>query len=287
MTIAFTKMHGAGNDYIYLDAFRQPLPADISALAGAMCDRHKGIGADGVIAIEPSSLAEARMRMWNADGTPGEMCGNGIRCVAKYLFDRGIVNDSEFSIETDAGLKTVWLETDNGKASRVRVSMGEPIFEPARIPTLLSGSPPVNIPLKVEGRQLWVTAVSMGNPHCIVLVDEPGDEWVHGIGPLIERHAKFPNRTNVEFVQVLSREKIRMRVWERGSGETLACGTGACAAAVACSLMNHTDRRVVCQLPGGVLEVDWNQSDNRVYLTGPAEEVFQGVWPCEVQDVRS
>jgi diaminopimelate epimerase len=284
--IAFTKMHGAGNDYIYLDAFHQALPADIKALVNGMCDRHKGIGADGVIAIEPSSLAEARMRMWNADGTPGEMCGNGIRCVAKYLFDRGIVNDTEFRIETDAGLKSVWIETDNEKARRVRVLMGEPIFEPARIPTLLSGTPPVNIPLKIESRQYWVTSLSMGNPHCIVLVDEPSDEWVHGIGPLIERHPRFPNRTNVEFVQVLSRERIRMRVWERGSGETLACGTGACAAVVACSLMNHTERHVLCQLPGGVLEVDWNASDNLVYLTGPAEEVFQGVWPFEVQDGR-
>jgi diaminopimelate epimerase len=286
MTIAFTKMHGAGNDYIYLDAFRQTLPADISALVSGMCDRHKGIGADGVIAIEPSSLADARMRMWNADGTPAEMCGNGIRCVAKYLFDRGIVTSTEFHIETDAGLKCVWMETEHGTARRVRVSMGKPIFEPAGIPTLLPGSPPVNVPLTVESRQFWVTSLSMGNPHCIVLVDDPGDEWVHGIGPLIERHAKFPNRTNVEFVQVLSRERIRMRVWERGSGETLACGTGACAAAVGCSLMDHTERHVFCELPGGVLEVDWQPGDNLVYLTGPAEEVFQGVWPSEVQDGR-
>lgn len=284
--IVFTKMHGAGNDYIYLDAFRQALPKDISPFVAAMCDRHKGIGADGVIVIEPSSVAAARMRMWNADATPGEMCGNGIRCVAKYLFDRGLAKGAEFAIETDAGLKTVWLETDNGIATRVRVSMGEPIFEAEKIPTLLAGSPPINVPLKVESRQFWVTVVSMGNPHCIVLVDEPSDEWVLGMGPVIERHPMFPNRANVEFVQILPREKIKMRVWERGSGETLACGTGASAAAVACSLMDHTERRVFCQLPGGVLEVEWDPSDNRVYLTGPAEEVFQGVWPFEVNDVR-
>lgn len=287
MTIAFTKMHGAGNDYIYLDAINEPLPGGIGGMVSAMCDRHNGIGADGVIAIEPSSLAEARMRMWNADGTSGEMCGNGIRCVAKYLFDRGMVNATEFTIETDAGLKTVWIEAANGKANRVRVSMGEPIFESDRIPTLLAGHPPVNVPINVEDRQYLVTAISMGNPHCVVLVDRPNDEWVHGIGPLIEWHPKFPHRTNVEFVRVLSRERIRMRVWERGSGETLACGTGACAAAVACALMNHTERHVTCQLPGGDLEVDWDRHDNRVYLTGPAEEVFQGVWPIEVQDVRS
>jgi diaminopimelate epimerase len=238
-----------------------------------------------VIAIEPSSLAAARMRMWNADGTPGEMCGNGIRCVAKYLYDRGMASKTEFTIETDAGVKTVWLEVENGTTNRVRVSMGEPVLEAAKIPTLLVGSPPVNASLKIDSREFWVTCVSMGNPHCIVLVDEPGDEWVLRMGPLIEHHPMFPNRTNVEFVQVLSRERIKLRVWERGSGETQACGTGACAAAVACALLNQTGRRIHCELPGGVLEVDWSRADNRVYLTGPAVEVFQGIWPSEVPDV--
>jgi diaminopimelate epimerase len=284
--LAFTKMHGAGNDYIYLDAFHEPLPAAIADMVVAMCNRHTGIGADGVIAIEPSSLAEARMRMWNADGSPGEMCGNGIRCVAKYVFDRGMVTRKEFTIETDAGLKTVWLETENGQANRVRVSMGEPIFEAARIPTMLAGTPPVDVALNVNDHEIRVTSLSMGNPHCVVVSDRLNDDWVYGMGPRIERHSMFPNRTNVEFVQVLSRERIAIRVWERGSGETLACGTGACAAAVACSLMGHTERQVLCELPGGVLEVEWNQNDNLVYLTGPAVEVFQGVWPIEVPNVR-
>ena len=279
MTIAFTKMHGAGNDYIYLDAFAQTLPGDVPRLAKVMSDRHTGIGADGVIVIGPSAVAKARMQMWNADGSPGEMCGNGIRCVAKYLFDRGMVEGAEFQIETDAGMKTVWVDAEQGLARRVRVSMGAPIFEPGSIPTLLAGSPPVNVPLQIGGRQFWVTAVSMGNPHCIIFVDEPSDEWVLEMGPKIEHHPQFPNRSNVEFVQVVSRNQIRMRVWERGSGETLACGTGACAAVVGGVLANQTDRQVACQLPGGVLDVDWSEADNQVYLTGPAEEVFQGTWP--------
>jgi diaminopimelate epimerase len=279
MPIPFTKMHGAGNDYIYLDGFAQKLPGDVSRLAGAMSDRHTGIGADGVIVIAPSSIAKARMRMWNADGSPGEMCGNGIRCVAKYLFDRGMVDGTEFEIETDAGVKTVWVEAQNGTARRVRVSLGEPILDSGKIPTLLQGNPPLNAPLAVEGRQFWVSAISMGNPHCIMLVDEPGDEWVLEMGPQIEHHPQFPNRTNAEFVQVVSRAEIRMRVWERGTGETLACGTGACATVVACVLLNQTDRRVACHLPGGVLDVEWSEEDNQVYLTGPAEEVFHGEWP--------
>ncbi len=282
MTIAFTKMHGAGNDYVYLDAFTQALPADIAALAGAVCPRHTGIGADGVIVIGPSDVAAARMQMWNADGSPGEMCGNGIRCVAKYLFDRGRVKDPEFEIETDAGLKSVWIEAERGMARRVKVSMGAPIFDPEKIPANLPGRPPVKVPLDLQGRQFWVTSLSMGNPHCIIFVDEPSDEWVLKMGPLLERHPRFPNRTNVEFVQVLSPSEIQLRVWERGSGETLACGTGACAAVVASALTDQTGRRVACRLPGGVLDVEWHEADNQVYLTGPAEEVFEGVWKSEL-----
>ncbi len=279
MTIDFTKMHGAGNDYIYLDAFAQTLPQDVPALAAEMCPRHRGIGADGIIVIGPSHVAAGRMRIWNADGSLGEMCGNGLRCVAKYLFDRQMADGTEFEIETDAGLKTVWVEAQNGTARRVRVSLGEPIFQPEKIPTLLAGTPPLHAPLSVEGRQFWVTCLSMGNPHCIVRVDEPSDEWVMKIGPQIESHALFPNRVNVEFVQILSRESIAMRVWERGSGETLACGTGAAAAVVALVLQDQTQRQVACQLPGGILDVDWNAENNQVYLTGPAVEVFQGTWP--------
>jgi diaminopimelate epimerase len=279
MTISFTKMHGAGNDYIYLDAFAQVLPGDVSGFVENMCHRHTGIGADGVIVIGPSDIAVARMMMWNADGSPGEMCGNGLRCVAKYVFDRKMASSTDFEIETDAGVKKVWVEAVHGIARRVRVSLGEPIFEAAKIPTLLVGDPPLRVPLTVAGRQFWVSSVSVGNPHCIILVDEPSDEWVLELGPRIERHPKFPNRTNVEFVRVVSRGQITMRVWERGSGETQACGTGAGAAVVACAMQDQTDRHVACQLPGGVLDVDWSEADNQVYLTGSAVEVFQGTWP--------
>ena len=275
----FTKMHGAGNDYIYLDAFAEDLPPDIPRLAAAMSDRHQGVGADGVIVIGPSDVAEARMQIWNADGTRAEMCGNGLRCVAKYLFDRNLVAGAEFSIETDAGVKTAQVEAERGNAHRVRVSLGTPILEAEKIPALLPGRPPLNVPLNVGGRQVWVSAVSMGNPHAVVLVEEPTDDWVLEIGPHIEHHSKFPNRTNVEFVKVLSREEIVLRVWERGSGETLACGTGACAAVVACTLLGQTDSGVRCHLPGGVLDVEWDRGENQIYLTGPAIEVFQGIWP--------
>jgi len=279
MPITFTKMHGAGNDYIYLDALKETLPAEVSRLAVEMSRRHTGVGADGLIVIAPSQIAEARMLMWNADGTPGEMCGNGLRCVAKYLYDRKRVSGDEFAIETDAGVKRVWVEAERGIARRVRVSMGAPIFDPKEIPTLLPGRPPLKAPLEVKGRQFWVTCLSMGNPHCIVFVDEPSDDWVLEWGPAIERHDQFPNRANASFAQIVSRGEIAMRVWERGSGETLACGTAACATVVAGALLNHTSRNVACRLPGGVLDVEWNPDDNQVYLTGPAEEVFEGTWP--------
>ncbi len=277
----FTKMHGAGNDYIYLDAFTETVPEDFSRLAAAMSDRHTGAGADGVIVIGPSRVAEARMRIWNADGTPAEMCGNGLRCVAKYLFDRRMVAGPEFAVETDAGVKAVQVEAEAGFARRVRVSMGSPVLDSASIPTKLTGNPPLNVSLDIGGRQVWASCVSMGNPHVVVIVEELCDDWVLKIGPRIERHPRFPNRTNVEFVTVLSREEIALRVWERGAGETLACGTGACAAVVACKLLNHTEPKVRCRLPGGVLDVDWNTDDNQVYLTGPAVEVFEGIWPIE------
>lgn len=281
MTIAFTKMHGAGNDYIYLDAFTETLPRDLAPLAVAMSPRNTGVGADGVIVIGHSEVAHARMQIWNADGSQAEMCGNGLRCVAKYLYDRQMVDSEEFSIETNAGVKTVWIEATNGTAQRIRVSLGKPILDAADIPTLLPGTPPINASLIVNGRQFWVTCLSLGNPHCIVIVDEPSDEWVLEIGPAIENHPMFPNRINVEFVQVISREQIAMRVWERGSGETQACGSGACAAVVAGVLLKQTSRQVACWLPGGHLDVHWNPDDDQVYLTGPAEEVFQGTWPYD------
>lgn len=278
MTLAFTKMQGTGNDYVYLDAFTETLPRDLAELAVVMSPRHTGVGADGVIVIGPSKTAHARMQIWNADGSQAEMCGNGLRCVAKYLYDRRMVEADEFLIETDAGVKTVWVEATSGTAHRVRVSLGKPVLDAAKIPTLLPGTPPINAPLIVDHLQLWVTCLSLGNPHCVILVDEPSDEWVLEIGPAIEHHAMFPNRINVEFVQVLSRDRITMRVWERGSGETQACGSGACAAVVAGVLLKQTSRQVTCQLPGGLLDVHWDPQDDEVYLTGPAVEVFQGTW---------
>jgi diaminopimelate epimerase len=275
----FTKMHGAGNDYIYVDCFAQPIPADPGALSRAMADRHFGVGGDGLILICPADGADAEMRMFNADGSYAEMCGNGIRCVAKYLYDHGIARRESLRI-TSAGKPYVFeLEVRNGKVSRVRVDMGEPEFDPAKIGTTLAGAPPTEIPLEVGGQKIKVTAMAIGNPHCVAFVDEPTDDLVLRVGPLVERHASFPNRVNVEFATVLNPETARQRTWERGSGETLACGSGACAVAVAGALTGRLQRRVTVKLLGGDLEIHWNETDNHVYMTGPAAEVFSGEWP--------
>ena len=274
----FTKMHGAGNDYIYLDCFAQPAPPNPSELAVLMSDRHTGIGGDGLVLIEPAERADARMRMFNADGSESEMCGNAIRCVAKYLSDHGIVRKSELTIDTGAGPLTLQTFSDNGRVSKARVNMGRPILEAGRIPTELPGDPPLRVPLEVGGRALQVTCISMGNPHCITFVDELSDELVLGIGPQIERHPAFPRRVNAEFVKVLSPGEVEMRVWERGSGETLACGTGASAVCVAGALNGLTERTITAHLPGGDLTLEWAASDD-VYMTGPAVEVFSGDWP--------
>jgi len=273
----FTKMHGAGNDYIYIDCFDQPLPDDPASLARRLSDRHFGIGADGLILICRSEQADARMRIFNADGSEAEMCGNGVRCVAKYVYDHGICRRPSLRIETQAGVLTLDLEVVDGRVRRVRVDMGEPVLEAARIPTLLPGSPVVEAPLSIAGRELRVTCVSLGNPHCVVFVEELTDEWVLGVGPQVERDCHFPNRINAEFVQVLSPAEVKMRVWERGSGETMACGTGASAVCVAGVLTGRTQPGIVAHLPGGDLELLW-ADDNHVYLTGPAVEVFSGQW---------
>lgn len=273
----FTKMHGAGNDYVYVNCFAEKFPSDPAALAIAVSDRHKGIGADGLILICPSERADARMRMYNADGSESEMCGNGVRCVAKYVYDHDIAHRDELKIETGRGVLTLQIFAENGKAQRVRVNMGAPILESAAIPTTLPGDPPVNQTLSVGGRDLSVTCVSMGNPHCVTFVDQITDEWVLGIGPQIERHPAFPRRVNAEFIQVLSPGEFIMRVWERGSGETQACGTGACASCVAGVLAGLTERKVLAHLPGGDLELEWAET-GEVYLTGPAVEVFSGDW---------
>ncbi len=279
--IHFTKMHGAGNDYIYVDCFEAAPQGDLAELARRMSDRRFGIGADGLILIRPSSIADARMQMFNLDGSESEMCGNGIRCVAKYVYDHGIARKKRLKIETGRGVLTLDVEPqkENGSVQRVRVDMGEPILESSQIPTTLPGSPVVNVPLEAGGQTFNVTSVSMGNPHCVIFVEQTTDELVLGIGPKIERHACFPKRVNVEFCKVISPTEVRQRTWERGSGETWACGTGASAVCVAGVLTGRTGRRVLIHLRGGDLELEWDQSTNHVFMTGPATEVFSGEWP--------
>ncbi|HEX3602253.1 MAG TPA: diaminopimelate epimerase [Lacipirellulaceae bacterium] len=279
----FTKMHGAGNDYIYVDCFAQPAPLDAPDLARRISDRRFGVGADGLILICPSQRADAEMRMYNADGSYSEMCGNGIRCVAKYVYDHGIKRSEKLRIETAGRVLSLDLRALNGLVDQVRVDMGEPILIPASIPTTLRSTsgdsqPVVNVPLEAGRRELRVTCVSMGNPHCVVYVEEATDDWVLGIGPQVEVDSHFPNRVNVEFIEVQSRSELRQRTWERGSGETYACGTGACAVCVAGVLNDRTDRQVTIHLLGGDLSIEWNEQDNHVYMTGPAAEVFSGEW---------
>ena len=278
----FIKMHGAGNDYVYVNCFDQAPPANPAELARQVSNRHFGIGADGLILVCPSKDAVAQMRMFNADGSEAEMCGNGIRCVAKLLYDANICRTDSMVIDTGAGPLTLQLVLTRNRVDHVRVDMGPPILESAKIPTTLTGKPIVEVPLEVNGEHVRVTCVSMGNPHCVVFVDEVTDAWVLERGPQIEIDAHFPARVNVEFVEVLSRSELRQRTWERGSGETLACGTGASAVCVAGVLSNRAERQVLIHLAGGDLELEWNASDNHVYMTGPAEELFRGEWLREL-----
>jgi diaminopimelate epimerase len=280
----FTKMQGCGNDYVYVDCTRQPPPRDPAALSRAVSDRHFGIGADGLILIGPSEVADARMRMFNADGSEAEMCGNGVRCVAKFVHDHGIARKNQLAIETGRGVLTLDLEVTNGKVARVTVDMGEPILQASDIPTTLPGNPPVDVPLTVGNTPFEFTCVSMGNPHAVTYGDNffapiDGTDPVAFFGPTIERLPQFPRRMNVHFVQVQSSGEARMRTWERGSGITLACGTGACAVCVAGVLTGRTGRKLLAHLPGGDLELHWSEADNHVYMTGPAVEVFSGEWP--------
>jgi len=282
----FTKMHGAGNDYVYVDCFEQPLPNHPDQLARRVADRHFGIGGDGLILICPSEVADARMRMFNADGSEAEMCGNGIRCLAKYLYDHGQCKKETLRIETGAGILKLELEIAGDRVRQVRVDMGQPVLEPQNIPTTLPGNPDiaktpvVEAALPVAGNVLKVTCVSMGNPHCVTFVDQLNDHWVLEIGPQVETDRHFPNRVNAEFVERISAGEVRIRVWERGSGETLACGTGACAVCVAGVLTGRTDRKILAHLPGGDLKLHW-APDDHLYLTGPAVEVFSGEWKHE------
>jgi diaminopimelate epimerase len=275
----FTKMHGIGNDYVYVSTFDQKAPADPTALAIRVSDRHFGIGSDGLILIGPSERADARMRMFNADGSESEMCGNGVRCVAKYVYDHGIMTKPRVRIETGRGILTLDIEAEDGKARRVKVDMGRPILQGSDIPTTLPGDPPVEVPITVAGQGLRVTAVSMGNPHAIVYVDDVVGYPVETVGAALERHHDFPRRVNAHFVQVLGPGEVRMRTWERGSGITLACGTGACAVCVAGVLTGRSGRKILAHLPGGDLELEWPSDDSSVLMTGPAVEVFSGEWP--------
>ena len=273
----FVKMHGAGNDYVYVDGFREQVK-DPAALAVAVSDRHFGIGSDGLILILPSKAADLRMRMFNADGSEAEMCGNGIRCVAKYAWDHGLVEKREIAVETGAGVLTLQLFPDGrNKVARVRVDMGEPRLARGEIP-MAGGDPQARVldeGLTVLDRIFSISCVSMGNPHCVVFVEDVDAFPVAHYGAAIERHPLFPRRTNVEFIQVLSRREIRQRTWERGAGETLACGTGASAATVACVLARRTERRLQNHLAGGTLEMEWAEN-GRIYMTGPAVQVFEG-----------
>lgn len=277
----FTKMHGLGNDYVYVNCFEEPLQqVDLPELARRVSDRNFGIGGDGLILIMPSDVADFRMRVFNNDGSEAKNCGNGLRCVSKYVVDHGLTNKESFTVEALGGIVTPRVRLGaNGRVELVTIDMGEPRFARSAIP--MTGNPDeqvVEYPLTVEGRTFPMTAVSMGNPHAILFVEELKEEDVTAYGPHIERHEWFPERTNVEFIQVLNRQELLFRVWERGSGVTLACGTGACAAAVAASLSGKTDRTVTVHLAGGDLLIEWRESDNRVYMTGPATEVYQGVY---------
>ena len=288
----FTKMHGLGNDYVYVDCFHENAD-DPAALARVISDRHRGVGGDGLILIGPSESGDVRMRIFNADGSEAEMCGNGIRCVAKYVYDHKVAAaggpycvpgrtpyPASLNIETGNGVLTVGLYVDSrDTVEKVCVNMGEPILGPADIPVKLDGERVVNRLIEINGQQMMMTCVSMGNPHAVFFCKDVKAVELERIGPVIENHQLFPNRINVHFVQVQGRGRFKMRTWERGSGITMACGTGACACCVAAVLTEACDRACVAQLPGGELELNWSAEDNCVYMTGPATEVFEGVWP--------
>ncbi len=273
--IKFTKMHGLGNDYVYIDAINQKIENE-SSLAKFVSNRHFGIGSDGLILICKSEIADFKMRMFNSDGSEAEMCGNGIRCVGKFVYDKGLTNKTTVKIETLAGIKTLILNTKDGKVETARVDMGEPILEAEKIPVISTEKPVKNLELEAENKKFKFTCVSMGNPHAITIVENTKVFDVEKYGKVLEIDKAFPKKANIEFAQIIDRQNINMRVWERGAGETLACGTGACATAVACNLNGLTDRKVNIELLGGTLNIEWNETDNHVYMTGPAVTVFDG-----------
>lgn len=273
----FTKMQGIGNDYVYIDCFEEKVK-DPAALAIQMSKPHFGIGSDGLVLIEASEYADFGMRIFNSDGSEAEMCGNAARCVGRYVRERGLTDKDEITLSTKAGIRRLWPEMSEGIVRRVRVDMGSPELNPRLIGVDLPGDLVLRHRVQILGQTLFITAVSLGNPHCVIFVRDPELMDLQTIGPMLENHSLFPKRTNVEFVRVVRRDCLQMRVWERGSGETLGCGTGACAALVASVLCGLSDRTAQVRLPGGHLELMWNPEDNCVYQSGPAEFVFDGVW---------
>ena len=273
----FTKMHGIGNDYIFVNCFEE-IVADPSRDALIMSRQHLGVGSDGLVLIEPSDTADFGMRIFNSDGSEAEMCGNATRCIGKYVYERGMTDKTELTLATKGGIRQLWLTLDQGIVSRVKVDMGTPEFNPKRIGVDLPGEMVLRHRLQILGQTVFVTCVNMGNPHCVVFVRDPEIVDVATQGPMLENHPLFPRRTNVEFVRIIRRDILQMRVWERGVGETLGCGTGASAAIVASVLCGLSDRTAQVKLPGGNLELCWNAEDNHVYQTGPAVFVFDGEW---------
>lgn len=271
----FTKMHGCGNDYVYVNCFKEQV-ADPSQLAIQVSDRHFGIGSDGLILICPSEQADFRMRMFNADGSEGKMCGNGVRCIAKYVYDYGLTDKTTISIETKGGIKYLELHVEDGKVQTVKVDMGEPILNAKEIPVDWKAEKMIGEKVTIDGQEYEMTCVSMGNPHAVVWVEDTASLPLEKIGPVFETHPMFPERVNTEFVQILNKKEVNMRVWERGSGETLACGTGACATAVACILNGKTEEEVVIHLLGGDLKIQYDKKTKHVFMTGPATTVFDG-----------
>ena len=272
----FTKMHGLGNDYVYVNCYEEKID-NPPAVARFVSDRHFGIGSDGLIMINPSKTADFEMEMYNADGSRGEMCGNGIRCVAKYVYDYGLTDKTQISVETLGGIKYLDLTVEDGKVSLVKVDMGKPELEADLIPIISEREQVIDEPIEVDGKEYHMTGVSMGNPHAVIYVDDVKGLDLEKIGPKFENHERFPKRINTEFVHCIDRQTVEMRVWERGSGETLACGTGACAVAVSSILNNLTDTQVTVKLLGGDLQIEWDREKDRVFMTGPATVVFDGV----------
>ena len=271
----FTKMHGIGNDYVYVNCLQEKVE-DPSGTARKISDRHFGIGSDGLILIKPSEKADFQMDMYNADGSKGAMCGNGIRCVAKYVYDYGLTDKTSIAVETGSGIKYLDLTVENNKVTMVKVDMGEPDLTASHIPIKAQTEQVIDESIEVDGKTYRITGVSMGNPHGVVFLDDIDSLDIEKIGPSFENHVRFPDRINTEFVQLDNRSHVRMRVWERGSGETLACGTGACAVAVACVVNGLTQREVTVSLRGGDLKICWDEKDGHVYMTGPATVVFDG-----------